>query len=221
MEINTKTTVGTLLTEIQTELLSSGIPASGSWCMVTSGMASYSPESACLIAQMPDLSQASYPAIPNQMDSYITDELLYDVVDEHLTRGKRGSAAELTEALNYYLEHDTYLPHSGKSLGQLDQILRAHQWTRSFAVPRGILAEPCCDLSIALEIFYLAGGYAFLDGDHASLDAESLKFLSGLHQEISAGKYQPSTRHYSIPLTKIQRYKLEKKRIPVIFYTDL
>lgn len=221
MEINTKTTVGALLTEIQTELLTAGAPDRGRWCMVTAGAGAYQPETPCLIVQMPDLSQTEYPVLPAGMNSFVTDELLYDVTDEYLTRGRQGSAEILTEALEYYLVHDTYLPHEGKSLGQLDQILRSHQWTRSFAVPRGILAEPSCDLSIALEIFYLAGGYAYLDGDHASLDAETLKFLSVLHQEISAGKYQRSTRHYSIPLTKIQRYKLEKKRIPVIFYTDL
>ena len=41
--------------------------------------------------------------------------------------------------------------------------LDEYNWDDGFEVPRTILADPDCDLALALEIFYLAGGYEYLE----------------------------------------------------------
>lgn len=41
--------------------------------------------------------------------------------------------------------------------------LDEYNWDDGFEIPRTILADPDCDLALALEIFYLAGGYEYLE----------------------------------------------------------
>ena len=41
--------------------------------------------------------------------------------------------------------------------------LDEYNWDDGVEVPRTILADPDCDLALALEIFYLAGGYEYLE----------------------------------------------------------
>lgn len=41
--------------------------------------------------------------------------------------------------------------------------LNEYNWDDGFEIPKEILAAPGCDLALALEIFYLSDGYAFLD----------------------------------------------------------
>ena len=66
-----------------------------------------------------------------------------------------------------------------------------------------------------------AGGYDYLKEERRALNSEALVFLSTLYAQITAGKYQRSMRHYAIPLTNIQRYKLERHQVPAVFLTDL
>ena len=54
--------------------------------------------------------------------------------------------------------------------------LDEYNWDDGFEVPRTILADPDCDLALALEIFYLAGGYEYLEKS-----AKELSCKSGIH----------------------------------------
>lgn len=54
--------------------------------------------------------------------------------------------------------------------------LDEYNWDDGFEVPRTILADPDCDLALALEIFYLAGGYEYLENQ-----PEELSCKSGIH----------------------------------------
>lgn len=40
-------------------------------------------------------------------------------------------------------------------------------------------------------------------------------------QDILTGKYPVADRHYEIPLSKVQRYKLDKLGVPEVFLQDL
>ena len=137
-------------------------------------------------------------ALRHGMTAYLSDELLCDVAGELLSRQNHADAEALVSALNYYLEHDCFPPQNGKTLPQLDQILRGHQWERGLQVPRGILAEPACDLSLALEMFYRAGGYDYLEENdtayyvmefHANGSISDLLHRSGPLREDLAIKY--------------------------------
>ncbi len=46
----------------------------------------------------------------------------------------------------------------------LEKILNEYNWDDGFAIPKKILSNPHCDLALALKIFYLADGFAYLDG---------------------------------------------------------
>ena len=48
--------------------------------------------------------------------------------------------------------------------------LNEYNWDDGFEIPKQILAAPSCDLALALEIFYLSDGYAFLDDSTKTTD---------------------------------------------------
>lgn len=225
MEKYRMTTVGALLKTLCADLQQQPA-ADDAWCMYTAGTDAFAADTPCYPADYPDFGEGGLAHLPadalrHGMTVYLSDELLSDVASEMLDRHNHADPEMLTAALNYYLEHDCLPPQQGKTLHQLDQILQGYQWGRGFQVPRGILAEPACDLSLALELFYRAGGYDYLREDRRALNSEALVFLSTLYTQITAGKYQRSMRHYAIPLTNIQRYKLERMQVPAIFLTDL
>lgn len=224
MEKYKVTTVGALLTALCADLQVS--QPDDAWCMYTAGTAPFAPDTPCYASDYPDFGDAGFVHLPQDavrqgMSAYLTDALLCEVTEEVLTHSNRADAETLVRTLNYYLEHDCFPPQEGKTLHQLDEILRRHEWERGFQVPRGILAEPACDLSLALEMFYCAGGYDYLEENRKVLGTEALVFLSTLYSHITAGKYKRSMRHYAVPLTKIQRYKLERRQVPAVFLTDL
>lgn len=159
MEKYKVTTVGALLTALCADLQVS--QPDDAWCMYTAGTAPFAPDTPCYASDYPDFGDAGFVHLPQDavrqgMSAYLTDALLCEVTEEVLTHSNRADAETLVRTLNYYLEHDCFPPQEGKTLHQLDEILRRHEWERGFQVPRGILAEPACDLSLALEMFYCA-----------------------------------------------------------------
>ena len=58
----------------------------------------------------------------------------------------------------------------------LKKKLDEYNWDDGFEVPRTILADPDCNLALALEIFYLAGGYEYLENQ-----CEEPNCKSGIH----------------------------------------
>ena len=108
------------------------------------------------------------------------------------------------------------------SYDDLENLLDEYNWADGFETPIEILDNPCCDLALALKIFYLADGFAYLDGfaEKSGLN-EWKQFIYSLYNNILDNKYKESGRQYEIPLTKVQKYKFRKKQIPEIFLTDL
>ena len=105
---------------------------------------------------------------------------------------------------------------------ELKKLLERYNLDGGFNVPLQILNDPECDLALALEIFYYADGYAYLENRffNSNLEKWSL-FVTNLYNDILNGKYQKTDKAFKIPLTKVQKYKLNKKQIPEIFLTDL
>lgn len=46
-------------------------------------------------------------------------------------------------------------------------------------------------------------------------------FIDNLYKAIKIGRYVKSEHHYTIPLSKVQRYKMEKNNIPNVFLEDV
>jgi hypothetical protein len=104
----------------------------------------------------------------------------------------------------------------------LEELLNEYNWDDGFETPKEILINPYCDLALALKIFYLADGFAYLEGaaEKSGL-SEWKQFINSLYNNILDNKYKESGRQYEIPLTKVQKHKFRKKQIPEIFLTDL
>ncbi len=104
----------------------------------------------------------------------------------------------------------------------LEKILNEYNWDDGFSIPKKILDNPHCDLAMALKIFYLADGFAYLDGFVEKTELEEWKqFMYSLYTDILNNKYKKSKQPYEMPLTTVQKYKFRKKQIPEIFLTDL
>ncbi len=108
------------------------------------------------------------------------------------------------------------------SYDDLEEILNEYNWDDGFEIPKGILDNSHCDLALALKIFYLADGFAYLDGfEEKNGLKEWRQFICSLYNDILSNKYKESGTCYEIPLTKVQKYKFRKKQIPEIFLKDL
>lgn len=105
---------------------------------------------------------------------------------------------------------------------ELKQKVRNYNWDDGFSIPQEIIDSPQCDLALALEIFYLADGYAYLDNPMAGSNLKGWNtFIIGLYDKILDGKYVRTQFGFEIPLNNMQKYKLRKKQVPEVFLTDL
>ncbi|MBO5092909.1 MAG: DUF4274 domain-containing protein [Lachnospiraceae bacterium] len=100
--------------------------------------------------------------------------------------------------------------------------LNHYNWDDGFEVPQKILSDPDCDLALALEVFYLSDGYAYLeDFSQTTALTEWKDFMTALYHDILNNKFPKTNAPFEIPLTKVQKYRLRKKGISEIFLTDL
>ena len=104
----------------------------------------------------------------------------------------------------------------------LENMLNEDNWDNGFEIPKEILADPRCDLALALEIFYLSDGYAYLEDLEKTTDLKEWNsFITALYDDISNNKFPKTGKSFKIPLSKVQKYKLQKKGISKIFLIDL
>ena len=100
----------------------------------------------------------------------------------------------------------------------LENMLNEYNWDNGFEIPKEILADPRCDLALALEIFYLSDGYAYLEDLERTTDLKEWNsFITALYDDISNNKFPKTGKSFKIPLSKVQKYKLQKKGISKIF----
>ena len=104
----------------------------------------------------------------------------------------------------------------------LENMLNEYNWDNGFEIPKEILADLRCDLALALEIFYLSDGYAYLEDLEKTTDLKEWNsFITTLYDDISNNKFPKTGKSFKIPLSKVQKYKLQKKGISKIFLIDL
>lgn len=86
-----------------------------------------------------------------------------------------------------------------------------YNWDNGFDIPKTILDNEKCDLSIALLIFYRADGLSYLveKSDNSNLPQWS-SFIKRLYESILTGKYQRGEIEFRVPLSKVQFFKLKK-----------
>lgn len=87
-----------------------------------------------------------------------------------------------------------------------------YNWDNGFDIPQIIVNNSACTLGTALMIFYLADGYRYLTERNETSDTpEWLSFVSELGKHISDGSYTDTTIAFSVPLSKVQIFKLRKQ----------
>lgn len=87
-----------------------------------------------------------------------------------------------------------------------------YNWNNGFDIPLEIINNSSCTLGTALMIFYLADGYRYLiERTETSDIPEWLSFVSELYRQITAGKYTDTSIAFSVPLSKVQIFKLKKQ----------
>lgn len=106
---------------------------------------------------------------------------------------------------------------------EMKRQLAIYNWDDGFDLPQKILSDKNCDLAMALEVFYLGDGFTyFLTYAHnIGGTQEWFCFIDSLYKAIKNGRYVKSEHHYTIPLNKVQRYKMGKNNIPTIFLEDV
>ena len=89
--------------------------------------------------------------------------------------------------------------------------LNEYNWDDGFEIPKQILAAPSCDLALALEIFYLSDGYAFLDDSTKTTDLkEWRKFITVLYNDI-LNNFQRQAQHLKFHYPKFKNTNFRKK----------
>lgn len=99
-----------------------------------------------------------------------------------------------------------------------------YNWDDGFEIPSLVLKNKCCKLATALAIFYAAGGVEMLvDKQMMNGSSKWAKFVKGLYNQIMNGKYDKGKVGYTIPLSKVQKYKIGKviTAEEALFITDV
>ncbi len=106
---------------------------------------------------------------------------------------------------------------------EMKQQLDKYNWDDGFDIPKQILTDPNCDLALALDVFYLADGYAYLMGMEKNNDRSKkwICFVEKLYADINNGVYAKTNHNFEIPLSKVQCYHLRKKSIPDVFLKSI
>ena len=86
-----------------------------------------------------------------------------------------------------------------------------YDFDEGFEIPAAILQMESCTLQIALQIFWLADGYTYLQDKEGDSDQpEWTAFMAGLYRDILAGKYKVGKLAFDPELNKVQIFKFKK-----------
>lgn len=86
-----------------------------------------------------------------------------------------------------------------------------YNWDNGFDVPKAILKNGNCSLSIALMVFHASDGILFLqDKETEDGTAAWKEFISNLYEGILAGKFSSGKLSFDPQLSKVQEYRIKK-----------
>lgn len=90
-----------------------------------------------------------------------------------------------------------------------------YNWDNGFEVPKAIMTNKNCTLSVALLLFRLADGLSFLqDKDSVKGLPDWESFITSLYNQILSGEFLPGKACFDPNLSKVQMYKLQKILAP-------
>ena len=139
------------------------------------------------------------------MDVNAIEHMVYDEEDE-IKRQKFISSCNDAETLHVYAYN--------------------YNWGDGFVEPTLIMENPACCLSTALTLFYLADGVEYLSDPKQEVDEYQknwYKFVTTLYKRIIAGDFPSAPIKFDPPITRVERYKMEKSLNDdeAVFYTPI
>ena len=101
-----------------------------------------------------------------------------------------------------------------------------YNWDDGFEEPTLIMQNPHCSMSTALTLFYLADGMEYLSDPEQEVSVyqqDWLTFVMTLYNRIIKGDYLSVPIKFDPPITRVERYKMEKGLTDEesIFYTPI
>ena len=120
-----------------------------------------------------------------------------EALSELLLNGNSSSQLEFAEICND--EEDLYL------------FAYNYNWGDGFSIPSAIINNFNCTLNIALMIFYAGDGYSYLlEKPKDAKSKEWFEFITDLYAKIKNNKFKIGKAAFTVPLTKVQIFKLKK-----------
>ncbi|KEK19184.1 hypothetical protein BAMA_24605 [Bacillus manliponensis] len=122
---------------------------------------------------------------------------------------------ELLESLLYNEERDEII----RTLSIITNPLTLHifaanyNWDDGLSIPTVIMENKVCDFGTGLLLFHDGDGYSMLQNEEDVLNStchEWRDFLLQLYNKITNLQFQSQCISFDPPLTKTQRYKLQK-----------
>lgn len=96
---------------------------------------------------------------------------------------------------------------------ELHMLIYNYNWDDGFEIPNAVINNKFCDFATALMTFYLSDGYSVLSDMELlenNLVSEWKSFMINLLNRIKRRDFQTSKLSYSIPLSKVQMFKIRK-----------
>lgn len=101
-----------------------------------------------------------------------------------------------------------------------------YNWDDGFEGPTLIMQNPHCSMSTALTLFYLADGVEYLsdpEQEVSQYQRDWWTFVTTLYNRIIKGDFPSAPIRFEPPITRVERYKMEKSLSDVerVFYTPI
>ncbi len=86
-----------------------------------------------------------------------------------------------------------------------------YNWDNGFDIPKAILQNKHCSLSVALLVFHSADGVLYLEDKGSAEGTRSwLSFVKDLYKRILKGDFPKGKMSFEPQLSRVQAYKLKK-----------
>jgi len=90
-------------------------------------------------------------------------------------------------------------------------VISRYNWDNGFELPEAVLNNQACSREIALTLFFDAEGASYLEDKTINEDLPMWRsFIIKLYENIVNNVYNIGTIGFSVPLSKVQIYKLKK-----------
>ena len=144
MQKDRKLTFGALIEELAAVWHENGEITDEDWAVYFRDTDKLKKNTVCYLADPIDVTdddEEIYPeyALQNKTDSYLTCELLIDVVTEYLSEKSNATVKQLIDAVNYYVEYDCFMDPDGRAADP-------------YSIPQVVIEKTITDKKVLMQI---------------------------------------------------------------------